>query len=1754
MYFQSRKKSGGGECEVVPDPENPARFLVLFFPEDVRQNVLEKGNHELVWQGKGTFKLTVQLPADQGEASVSKEARKASPEEESKTKEDAVKPGDLDTTHSPSGGSEKTEDVPKECGSMVAFENLPEKVSEMVLTFLVENISGLSSDDFKVEVIRDFAVAVVTFEKPIDTKKFIVDCIGHRSNQQLQLAPRLLEPTNVVRVENLPPGVDDYQLQLFFENPFNGGGRVARVECFPEESSALVEFYDSKVLDTIMAKTHSYNKMPLSVFRYYPSLGTALYGEEKPLVKLPASFQESLDLPLWKFFQKNNHLIEEINNEMRRCYCELTWSEINGKLTIRPAATLASHRPSIKTWQRDASAVLSGIKSKYEVKSFEVCSSVWDLIKHELESGGDRVLIEFEKEGLNVAGKSEDVQGVSQQIKELIESTTERLRREEQSLKEKVTISPGKHFLLHQSGFLNDLSKEYPEMEISYDATVEFLCVKGFRADVYKVKCDIQEKVFSMPQKYVQVSSEVFTFLQQVDSERFSKTLFEAQNILATYELRGTALCLIGSSSKDLAEAEGKILSALSHKHIEVEDKEVLRDNVWKKKVKPLQKKHRSCATITVKNELSSETPAEVIVAGCVKDVNEIHRQLFGFLETNMKVERAIKIEPSLIIDYLKTDKRLSSKKANVCVNFKPKDNPNSILLTGSKSKVLEYMNLVKEIQDSVCVKRFQTDKAGARHFFLDKESYYKMEIRNLFGCIIELEEDKEKEREDSIKEQKCLLERDIVPGVKLLVHEGDLTRFPVDAVVNASNESLKHINGLAQSLSEAAGPELQDECDRIVKGGGMILPGNAVITKAGKLPCRHVIHGVGPRWKGDKVLECVSLLKKVVKQSLTLAEEHKCQSIAIPAISSGIFAFPLELCAATIVSAIKDNFHHNQDRHTLKKIYLVDLSAKVSLAFVEAVKTTYKDSLSPTASPPSLPSLKPVVPLGKTPQKQGNLLVSPEGLRICLIEEGIQNAKTHAIVNSISSDLLLKRGPLSQAVLEKAGPELQEELTKAGQGVSVNVGTILQTSGCNLNSRHIFHVVTPHWKSDNSAWSLKIMKHIICDCLRTAEGLSLQSIAFPAIGTGNLGFPKPEFAKLIISEVLKFSSRNKLKTLQEVQFLLHPKDHKNIQAFSDEFDKRNNGDPSDKNPKAEDTQGIYGSLSSPTLGVHEMNIGPILFKWPLGTSPKKWQMWVSKAILESAGQSVEQECSQLAQQGNHEYIVTGGGLLNCKSIIHVDGGNDVKRSVSCVLEECEQRNYSSICLPAIGTGNAQQDPNVVAKAVIDTIEEFVQKKSVQAVKRVKVVIFQPHILQLFYNNMKEREGSPAPPKQSVVSKIASFLGFSKQTPPQKNTLVLEKKIELTVFQVCGSGVASVDNAIFWLNKLITKEQLSYTSDDECVRDFAIEEYKKLNEMQKRLNITIDLNHKKPSIEVSGISRDVVEARDEIDSMIKSIRLAKERENQADYVSTYVEWQYIDNNITQCFDKIANMQLEDAWKAKQKNTVVKIHNQDFKVDLSTNTATAPQGQSFTVQRLVKAEAEIPANWSDMKQNKLLVVSLLTNDPEYKMVASAFRQTCSNFVIEKIERIQNPALWRRYQAYKKIMDEKNGNVRNEKQLFHGTEASSVPQLNSNGFNRSYAGKNATAYGKGTYFAVNAAYSANDTYSKPDPSGRKHMYYVRVLTGKYTVGNHSLIVPPSKDPQNATDLFDTVTDNAISPSIFVVFYDNQAYPEYLITFRL
>ena len=131
----------------------------------------------------------------------------------------------------------------------------------------------------------------------------------------------------------------------------------------------------------------------------------------------------------------------------------------------------------------------------------------------------------------------------------------------------------------------------------------------------------------------------------------------------------------------------------------------------------------------------------------------------------------------------------------------------------------------------------------------------------------------------------------------------GNLLEEPVDAIVNAANGHLAHGGGVAGIISRAAGPELQAESDRLVAERGPFATGSAVVTGAGKLPFKGVIHAVGPRFgEGDEERKLV----KALTAAFALAAEKGWTSVAFPAVSAGIFAVPLDICARAYLAAAR--------------------------------------------------------------------------------------------------------------------------------------------------------------------------------------------------------------------------------------------------------------------------------------------------------------------------------------------------------------------------------------------------------------------------------------------------------------------------------------------------------------------------------------------------------------------------------------------------------------------------------------------------------------------------------------------------------------------------------------------------------------------------------------------------------------------------------------------------------------------------------
>lgn len=149
---------------------------------------------------------------------------------------------------------------------------------------------------------------------------------------------------------------------------------------------------------------------------------------------------------------------------------------------------------------------------------------------------------------------------------------------------------------------------------------------------------------------------------------------------------------------------------------------------------------------------------------------------------------------------------------------------------------------------------------------------------------------------------------------------KGDITKIKADAIVNAANSSLLGGGGVDGSIHRAGGPAILEECRKIVARQGGCKTGEAVITTAGNLPAKYVIHTVGPVWSGGNNKEREKLANCYLN-SLQLAVENNCKTVAFPNISTGVYHFPKEDAAKISVDSIKQFLSKD---HSIEKVIIV--------------------------------------------------------------------------------------------------------------------------------------------------------------------------------------------------------------------------------------------------------------------------------------------------------------------------------------------------------------------------------------------------------------------------------------------------------------------------------------------------------------------------------------------------------------------------------------------------------------------------------------------------------------------------------------------------------------------------------------------------------------------------------------------------------------------------------------------------------------
>ncbi|KAM4626890.1 protein mono-ADP-ribosyltransferase PARP14-like [Discoglossus pictus] len=1747
----------------------------------MRDKVLQKQTHEIQIPGKEKLKLDVWLPeagCQDGNKNTSEENTPTEPKEKQSTPD-----SDFAPTEGPPIKADS--EIKDPLASRVVIENVQDSCTAEIINLLLENVSNLTErQDFNVEMIPEICSAVVTFICPIDIQKFINSFTKNLRANQLKLTSKPLGETKSIRVENLPPNTSEDHLIIYFENPKIGGGDVQEALLVSSESAAVITFCDLEAVKTVLEKQHFFGKTPISVYPYHPSLGVALYGKNGPCVTLPKPIERPVSSYLLEIILGDAQTKQIMERKMEEQYCDITWPAPDCKnpiIKLCISRTKSTHLRTmakiVHTWENKVISDFSLIISRYKVTEYKVNTSVWEAIKGDAcSSVYERVSIktDFDKDKVFLVGLLNDVTKVEKIFGDLVETATKQIERKNQSETIAVPLTQAIYELMYKTGLDKTIQKDYPDLNIFYDMSENSVKLYGLREEVLKAKCVILNKKEDLQSKPIHLDSYIRNFLAFVNITELSCLILVQNNINAVFQINGDKVIVTGFSMKDLSQAEEQIKNELVCKHIIVEDKKIIQTTEWKSLTAHLCEVYNSKTVTVMIEEFPPGAEKQVVIAGLSTAVPDIYQQLHEFLEKYTPLKMDIETKSMVAVKFIMEERKAVfdyiNKKVKVVVN------QNSLSFSGPRLYVQEAAAHIEKVLSSLYSEILHIDKPGAKKFCLSNEYMYITTARQKFNCMIYLQKDGDNACINyKINSDEPLCQVTLQGGVIIAIYKDDLTHHSVDVVVNAANEDLKHVGGLALDLLKAAGSKLQTDCDNIVNKEGRLSVGESVITDAGNLPCKQVIHTVGPRWDFKSKQKCERLLKRAIRGSLELAAENGHNSIAIPAVSSGIFGCPVDLCAQSIVESIRQFVETQQKSSSIKRIHLVDTADQTITMLTETLKAEFEDQ---------------IIDL-EMDRDNVQMMTTKAGVIIKVIQANIQDATTDVIVNSVGNDLQMYSGAVSKALSQKAGNNLQHILNKEAQNNSVTEGFVCTTEGCNLSCQKIIHVVLPQWDEGNGS-AEKMLRQIVTICLRTTEKNKLNSITFPPIGTEGLGFPKNLVAAVMFDEVLSFGSKYNFQHLQEVNFILHPSDKENIKAFSCELEKRIEANASETKTQTADSEitslqkresgksspeesaAFFGMVTTPALGVHEMKIGAINYQVRTGDITKEnsdvivnstsytfnLRTGVSKAILDTAGQNVEQECAKLGPKSKNGRIITKNGKLLCKNIIHIyvqSKPENIKKCVTETLQDCEQLKATSVAFPAFGTGIGGASPAAVADAMLDGIVDFASSKSVQMVQTVKVIVFQQHLLNDFYTSMKKREGTNLPKQTSIFNYVANkfYTMFTQPTKETKQPRVFEIKenIEQATFHLCGESQEQVKDASSWLRDLILKEQHENLITDDWINDFEEQEHQKLLELQKSFQVSISLESPGYSIKVSGLTRDVLDVSNQIQGMIKKVRDKKSIEREAELCSNLVEWKYIDGVKSTPFDRMTNLQLEKANNENKLSVNIDIAGVPYSFIIEEKYAQDPKGKQVKIERLVKhgQSTDLPSDWDNMGNDQLKVVSLINGSHEYRKVQERFEKTCAMKII-KIEKIQNHTLWINYKIKKQSMDDKNGNINNEKRLFHGTNPLIIKNVNKNGFNRSYSGKNDAKIGKGTYFAIDARYSSYDTYSVPDPNGDKYMYLARVLTGKSCVGKEGMVAPTPKDPSDPTDLHDSATDHLADPSVYVIFNDIQAYPEYLITF--
>ena len=646
--------------------------------------------------------------------------------------------------------------------------------------------------------------------------------------------------------------------------------------------------------------------------RSHPSLGSDVKVERNDPLHSPtessniSSVDIIVDPIIVKCLDKHSEPLLELET-VKDLRIELKFDDVNGKVVC------LSTKCTKAGWKKTATqSIRSYIDSNYTTLSNQHVpkDALQELYGHLSKLKGVQFVLSEDGRQLQVGGEKKVVHSFDLTLKDMIDRYTE------DTVNIKFENPANFHFLVQVK--LPEMKGQLSQLQITEDPLARSLTIQGTKKEIAKFQ-EILPKLYKHSQVKVEVHALVSRYISTDDGQMQLKSILKQENTQAavyiTSRKQPVLLCDSASldSVKGVVATLNKVMSVREHRVPPSFDP---KQEDYLQLSQELEKQYHLQA--------SNPSNSVVAVAGTTSGVDIATPKLYEFILESCTIDDCVMVERGELRlltsimrrkwEAIENKRKLSAFPVTLTIpelKHEDVDPVSKILIRGERDCVKNISREVLALKNSICKQSEVIKQTDTRFLTSESGRIYLDGIESRVQVTIEVMQPESNPKIPKTVGGNCSLKctAKLTDNTNVNVFVGDICDFDIsDVIVNAANSELKHDGGVAYALSRKGGSVIDEDSRTFIKKHGKLNTGDAwLTTKVGNLPCKALVHTVGPIWStfGDQEKN-TRLLEDACIQSLKVSSQGQgYRSIAFPAISSGVYGFPIDKCAQCMVKAM---------------------------------------------------------------------------------------------------------------------------------------------------------------------------------------------------------------------------------------------------------------------------------------------------------------------------------------------------------------------------------------------------------------------------------------------------------------------------------------------------------------------------------------------------------------------------------------------------------------------------------------------------------------------------------------------------------------------------------------------------------------------------------------------------------------------------------------------------------------------------------